>query len=122
MRSRSSRCAHRRSPRGRHGLALPRGGPDRPGLVPHSRATALIAPGFVPQGLVMQTLESKGVLQKMRAQVRELHGLSSDKDGPNHLGLRCNASHGHQMALTTSDCGSSAPRSSRPSRTSRTPR
>ena len=26
------------------------------------------------------------------------------KDGPNHLGLRCNAFHEHQMALITSDC------------------
>ena len=26
-------------------------------------------------------------------------------DGPNHLGLRCNASLEHQMALITSDCG-----------------
>ena len=26
-------------------------------------------------------------------------------NGPNHLGLRCDALFGHQMALITSDCG-----------------
>ena len=30
---------------------------------------------------------------------------SKQRDGPNHLGLRCNALPGQQMALITSDCG-----------------
>ena len=42
----------------------------------------------------------------VREQVRDLATWSIlQNDGPNHLGLRCNASPEHRMALITSDCG-----------------
>ena len=48
--------------------------------------------------------------EKTQVRAPSQHGLSSTKDDPSHLRLRCNALPEHQMALITSGCVPFRPR------------